>query len=260
LQPRPAGLPQPVVSIMKLIVGLGNPGTKYAGNRHNVGFMAVDRLYEAHDFQPWRKRFSGEMAEGRVGSERCLLLKPQTYMNESGRSVGEAMRFYKLDLEDVFVVYDEIDLAPGKLKAKIGGGNAGHNGLRSISNHIGNEYQRVRIGVGRPADKAQVANYVLRDFTKADQDWLDPMLPAIADAFPLLLKEGSARFLTEVARRIGPTEREQPAAQKTAGPDASATKAAKKVKQTAPKNTDKPEEGAMADLLRRWKSNEKDGD
>ena len=154
---------------MKLIVGLGNPGGKYAHNRHNVGFMAVDEIFDAYDFSPWRKRFSGEFCEGRIGRTKCLMLKPSTFMNESGRSVGEAARFYKLDLDDVIVLYDEIDLVAGKLKVKKGGGNAGHNGLRSISSHLENDYHRVRIGVGRPAQKSQVSNYVLRDFNKSDQ-------------------------------------------------------------------------------------------
>ena len=144
---------------MKLIVGLGNPGDEHSGNRHNVGFMAVDRIAAAHGFSSWRKRFQGLIAEGEIGGERCILLKPQTYMNESGRSVGEAVRFLKIPIGDVIVVYDEIDLVPGKLKVKTGGGNAGHNGLRSISAHLENDYVRVRIGVGHPGVKELVARW-----------------------------------------------------------------------------------------------------
>jgi peptidyl-tRNA hydrolase, PTH1 family len=188
---------------MKLIVGLGNPGQKYERNRHNVGFLAVDRIAEKYGCVPFRKRFQGLVAEGRIGDERVVILKPQTYMNESGRSVGEAARFLKVGERDVIVVYDEIDLAPGKLKAKVGGGNAGHNGLRSISAHIGNDYARVRIGIGHPGQKEFVAGYVLHDFAKADYEWLDPLLDAIANGAEPLAKGDLARFSAEVARLSG---------------------------------------------------------
>ncbi len=188
---------------MKLIVGLGNPGDKYSGNRHNVGFMAVERMADAHGLPAWRKRFQGLATDGEIGGERVLLLKPQTYMNESGRSVGEAVRFLKIALEDVIVVYDEIDLAPGKLKVKVGGGNAGHNGLRSISALVGNDYARVRIGVGHPGHKELVAGYVLRDFAKADRAWLDALLDAIAAEAGDLAKGDLARFTSAVALRLG---------------------------------------------------------
>lgn len=184
---------------MKLFVGLGNPGGEYAGHRHNVGFMALDRIAEAHGLGPWRRRFQGETAEGTIGGERVVLLKPKTFMNESGRAVGEAARFLKIPVEDIYVFHDEIDLAPSKLKVKAGGGNAGHNGLRSISAHLGNEYGRVRIGVGHPGSKDAVAYYVLRDFAKAEHAWLDPLLDAMADAAPFLAKGDSARFLSHVA-------------------------------------------------------------
>ena len=166
---------------MKLIVGLGNPGAKYAGNRHNIGFMAVDRIAADHGFSPWRARFQAEMAEGRLGSERVMLLKPQTFMNLSGQSVGEAMRYLKLDPADVIVFHDELDLAPGKCRVKLGGGHAGHNGLRSIHQHIGENYHRVRLGIGHPGHKDRVAPYVLSDFAKADADWLDDLLRGISD-------------------------------------------------------------------------------
>jgi PTH1 family peptidyl-tRNA hydrolase len=187
---------------MKLLVGLGNPGTKYARNRHNVGFMAVERIAAAHGFGPWRKKFQGQVAEGTLAGEKVLLLKPETYMNESGRSVGEAARFLKVPIGDVVVLYDEIDLAPGKLKGKTGGGNAGHNGLRSISAHLDNDYVRIRIGVGHPGHKDQVANWVLNDFAKADQIWLEPLLDAIAAAAPRLVSGDAERFLTDVALRL----------------------------------------------------------
>lgn len=188
---------------MKLLVGLGNPGSEYAGNRHNVGFMAVERIAEQHRFGPWKKKFQGVAADGEIAGERVLLLKPQTYMNESGRSVGEAARFLKVAIGDIVVLYDEIDLEPGKLKAKTGGGNAGHNGLRSITQHVGNDFQRVRIGVGHPGDKALVANYVLSNFAKSDQAWLEPLLTAIAASAGRLAVGDVARFLADVAKELG---------------------------------------------------------
>ena len=188
---------------MKLFVGLGNPGSEYARNRHNVGFMAVDAIADAHGFGPWKRKFQGIAADGEIGGEKVLLLKPQTYMNESGRAVGEAARFLKIAEEDIVVFYDEIDLAPGKLKIKTGGGNAGHNGLRSMSAHIGNDYIRVRIGVGHPGVRELVARWVLSDFAKADQDWLEPLLGAIAKAAPRLVRDDQSRFLTDVARDTG---------------------------------------------------------
>jgi len=184
---------------MKLFVGLGNPEAKYAFNRHNVGFMAVDVIAAVHGFGAWRKRFEGLTSEGRLGREHVLLLKPHTYMNESGRSVGEAARFYKLDEEDITVFHDELDLAPGKVRVKIGGGVAGHNGLKSLSAHLGNDYMRVRIGVGHPGDRDRVVGHVLRDFAKADLTWLEPLLDAIADAAPYLTSGAKDKFQTQVA-------------------------------------------------------------
>jgi PTH1 family peptidyl-tRNA hydrolase len=190
---------------MKLFVGLGNPGGEYARHRHNVGFVALDRIAAAHNLGPWRKRFQGETTEGTIGGERVVLLKPTTYMNDSGRSVGEAARFLKIPVEDIYVFHDEIDLAPAKLKVKAGGGNAGHNGLRSITAHMGNEYHRVRIGVGHPGSKDAVAHYVLRDFAKVEYAWLDPLLDAMADAAPFLAKGDGARFLSQVALKTRDT-------------------------------------------------------
>ncbi|MGE0700334.1 MAG: aminoacyl-tRNA hydrolase, partial [Hyphomicrobiaceae bacterium] len=191
---------------MKLLVGLGNPGAKFARNRHNVGFLAVDRIASTHGAGPWRKKFQGQVADATIAGERVLLLKPETFMNESGRSVGEAARFLKVPIGDVVVLYDEIDLTPGKLKVKVGGGNAGHNGLRSISAHLDNDYVRVRIGVGHPGHKDQVANYVLSDFAKADMIWLEPMLEAIAEAAGRLVTGSNERFLTDVALALGTDE------------------------------------------------------
>jgi len=158
---------------VRLFVGLGNPGAKYAHNRHNVGFMALEQIAADHGFSPWRGKFQGAFSEGRLGREKVILLKPETFMNLSGQSVGEAMRFYKLEPEDVTVFHDELDLAPRKIRVKQGGGHAGHNGLRSIHQHIGPDYWRVRIGIGHPGHKDRVSGYVLHDFAKADADWLD---------------------------------------------------------------------------------------
>ena len=194
---------------MKLFVGLGNIGAKYARNRHNIGFMVVDRIAEDHGFSPWRKKHQGEVAEGRLGTERVLLLKPHTMMNLSGQSVGEAMRYVKLDPEDVVIFHDEIDLAPGKCRVKQGGGHAGHNGLRSVHQHIGADYARVRLGVGHPGDKNKVPGYVLKDFAKADEAWLDDVIRGCADGAPLLAAGDSGGFMNKVALRVVP-QREKP--------------------------------------------------
>ncbi|PRY25403.1 PTH1 family peptidyl-tRNA hydrolase [Aliiruegeria haliotis] len=189
---------------MQLFVGLGNPGAKYAQNRHNIGFMALDRIAADHGFAPWRGKFQGALSEGRLGSERVLLLKPETFMNRSGQSVGEAMRFFKLEPDDVTVFHDELDLAPGKVRVKQGGGHAGHNGLRSIHAAIGPEYRRVRLGIGHPGHKDAVSGYVLRDFPKADADWLDDLLRGICDGAPQLASGDTGRFLNAIALRVNP--------------------------------------------------------
>ena len=189
---------------MKLFVGLGNPGPKYAQNRHNVGFMAVDRIHEDHGFSPWRGKFRGQVSEGRLGGEKVILLKPETYMNLSGEAVGEAMRFYKLSPEDVVVFHDELDLAPGKVRVKKGGGHAGHNGLRSIHQHIGPDYTRVRIGIGHPGHRDLVARYVLHDFARADQEWLDDLLRGVSEGAPDLARGDGGRFMNTVALRMNP--------------------------------------------------------
>ncbi len=189
---------------MKLFVGLGNPGAKYAGNRHNVGFMAVDRIAADHGAAPWRAKFQAQIAEVMLGPRKVLLLKPMTYMNESGRAVGEAMRFHKIAPEAVTVLHDELDLAPGRCRAKSGGGHAGHNGLRSIHAHVGPDYGRVRIGIGHPGHKDAVAGYVLRDFAKADADWLEDLLRGLSDGAPALAAGDAPGFLNAVALRTAP--------------------------------------------------------
>ena len=189
---------------MQLWVGLGNPGPKYAKNRHNIGWMALDRIASDHGFSPFRAKFQGSLSEGKFGSEKVMLLKPETFMNLSGQSVGEAMRFYKLEPHDITVFHDEIDLAPSKVRVKAGGGHAGHNGLRSIHQHIGPHYDRVRLGVGHPGHKDRVPGYVLNDFAKADQDWLDDVLRGLSDGAPQLAVGDAAKFLNAVALRTAP--------------------------------------------------------
>lgn len=191
-------------ALMKLFVGLGNPGAKYAGNRHNIGFMAVDRIAADHGFGPWKSAFKGQVSEGRLGSEKVLLLKPGTFMNLSGEAVQAAMAFYKLTPADMTVFHDELDLAPGKARVKQGGGHAGHNGLRSIHAHVGDAYARVRLGIGHPGHKDAVAPYVLHDFAKADQDWLDDLLRGISDGAAALAAGDGQRFMNAVALRTAP--------------------------------------------------------
>lgn len=189
---------------MKVLVGLGNPGSKYENNRHNVGFMAIDAIARRYGVTQWRQRFHGLTAEIDIDRVRYLLLKPATYMNESGRAVGDATRFYKMSPADVIVFHDELDLEPGKIRAKFGGGHAGHNGLKSITAHVGNDYQRVRIGIGHPGHRDLVSQYVLNDFSRADSEWLDPLLDAIAMAVPHLVAGDDPKFLNEVARAMRP--------------------------------------------------------
>ncbi len=183
---------------MLLFVGLGNPGAKYARNRHNIGFMAVDAIARRHGFSPWRRRFQGETSEGSLDSERVILLKPTTYMNESGRSVQEALNFFKLGAGDVTVFQDELELPPCKLRVKVGGGIAGHNGLRSISAHIGNDYRRVRLGIGHPGVKELVHGHVLSDFAKAEMPWVEALCDAVADNAGLLTGKRDSTFANKV--------------------------------------------------------------
>ncbi len=189
---------------MKLWAGLGNPGAQYAGHRHNIGFMAVDRIAEDHGFSPWRARFQGAVSEGVLAGEKVILLKPGTFMNRSGQSLGEAMRFFKLTPADVLVFHDELDLAPGKLRLKQGGGHAGHNGLRSIHEHLGDAYGRVRMGIGHPGHKDAVAGYVLHDFGKAELGWLDDVLRGVSEGAAALAAGNGASFLNTVALRVAP--------------------------------------------------------
>ena len=189
---------------MKLWVGLGNPGSKYAGNRHNIGFMALDRIAADHGFAPWRKAHHGLVAEGRLGAEKVALLKPETFMNLSGQSVQSAVAFWKLPLADLTVFHDELDLAPGKMRLKEGGGHAGHNGLRSIHGHLGEAYARVRLGIGHPGHKDAVAAYVLHDFAKADGDWLEDLLRGISDGAAALAMGDGQKFMNAVALRTAP--------------------------------------------------------
>lgn len=189
---------------MLLLVGLGNPGPRYARNRHNIGFMVLDEIVRRHGFGPWRARFQGQAAEGRIGDARVLALKPETYMNESGRAVGEALRFFKLAPDQVLVLHDEIDLAPGKVRVKTGGGAGGHNGIRSIDNHIGREYRRVRLGVGHPGDKERVHGHVLQDFAKAEMPWVEKLIDCVAAEIPLLVAGDDAAFMSRVSHVMTP--------------------------------------------------------
>jgi PTH1 family peptidyl-tRNA hydrolase len=203
---------------VRLFVGLGNPGAKYARHRHNVGFVALDEIAHRHRFGPERSRFQGLVCEGKLAGVKVFALKPQTFMNESGRSVGEAMRFYKMSPADVVVFHDELDLAAGKIRAKLGGGVAGHNGLRSIAAHIGREFRRVRIGIGHPGNKDRVMRHVLSDFAKSDGTWFDPLVDAIGIAAPYLAQDDDPGFATKVALILKPPEH-KPAPEKPSNDD-----------------------------------------
>jgi PTH1 family peptidyl-tRNA hydrolase len=203
---------------MLLFVGLGNPGGQYAQNRHNIGFMAVDAIIRRYSFGPDRQKFSGIINEGTLAGEKIVVLRPLTFMNNSGQSVGAALRFYKLTPDHVVVFHDELDLAPGKVRIKRGGGHAGHNGLRSMDEHIGKDYRRVRLGIGHPGDRDLVIPYVLGNFFKADADWLRPLFEAVAEAAPLLNDADDNKFTTAVAAKLQP-EKKSPAKR----PDAAGT-------------------------------------
>ena len=194
---------------MKLFVGLGNPGKKYTNNRHNIGFMALNQIANDHSFSPWKNKFQGQITDGKLGDEKVILLKPETFMNLSGQSVSETIKFYKIKIEDIIVFHDELDLAPAKLRVKISGGHAGHNGLRSIHQHIGADYHRVRMGIGHPGHKDRVANYVLSDFAKNDQNWLQDLLFGISDGAIYLVNNDAGKFMNAVAMRTVP-QREKP--------------------------------------------------
>ena len=194
---------------MLLIIGLGNHGEKHVRHRHNVGFMAVEAIHRRHGFGPWRRRFQGEVAEGNLAGEKCLLIKPQTYMNRSGQSVGEAANFFKLAPSQVLVIHDEVDLPPGKIRMKAGGGVAGHNGLKSVGAAIGSEFRRLRIGVGHPGDRERVAGFVLHDFSKADGEWLEPLLDAVADNAALLAEDKDSTFANRLHEALAPLNSEE---------------------------------------------------
>ncbi|MBP0614852.1 aminoacyl-tRNA hydrolase [Jiella mangrovi] len=237
---------------MFLISGLGNPGSKYAGNRHNIGFMAVDEIARQHGFPGFSKKFSGEIAEGMIGGEKVLLLKPLTFMNESGRSVGEAARFYKIEPKDIVVIHDELDLAPGKMRVKTGGGHGGHNGLKSIDAHLGTrDYRRVRLGIGHPGSKERVNPHVLGDFAKVDREWLEPFIDAIARHIDSLVAGEDAMFMNKVSVATG--GREEPAGAKGSASAKPAAKGKSHIRQArgAGPQVKVPEKGPMADMLKR---------
>ncbi|MGI9364396.1 MAG: aminoacyl-tRNA hydrolase [Rhizobiaceae bacterium] len=235
---------------MLLIVGLGNPGPKYEKQRHNVGFMAVDEIHRHENFPAWKAKFQALIAEGLIGGTKCILAKPTTFMNESGRAVGEISRFYKIPAENVIVLYDELDLAPGKVRIKTGGGAGGHNGIRSIDAHLGKDYRRVRIGIGHPGHKDRVTGHVLGDFAKADANWRDPLLDEIGRNIELLVKGEDASFMNRLALRTNSNEPSGALGQN------SAKKAAKGKSHIRQANTKKPAakiptSGPMADMLKK---------
>lgn len=233
---------------MLLIAGLGNPGSKYENNRHNVGFMAVDAIAHRHSFSPWSKKFQGLVAEGRIGGEKVLLLKPQTFMNLSGQAVGEAMRFHKIDPSQLIVLYDELDLPPGKVRVKTGGGAGGHNGIRSIDAHCGKEYRRVRIGIGHPGIKEMVTHHVLGDFAKADHEWLDPLLDAIAAEIDMLAAGDDNGFMSKLAIALRGSEPSPAKPEKKPEP-----KGQSHIRQARPQKPamNIPDKGPMAEMLRK---------
>lgn len=245
---------------MKLFVGLGNPGEKYAKTRHNIGFMAVERVADAHGFGPWKKKFKGYAADGEIGGEKVLLLKPETYMNESGQSVGEAARFLKISEGDVIVFHDELDLLPSRIKVKTGGGNAGHNGLRSISAHLGNETVRVRLGIGHPGSKDAVSHFVLSDFAKADQQWLPDLLDAVAKAAPHLAKGDAARFQTDVARFLQQSDDRGSEKDKPVTADGGVRSPRPAPAGGPPGERQSKRAGALADNLAKWLAGRKSKD
>jgi PTH1 family peptidyl-tRNA hydrolase len=229
-----------------IIAGLGNPGSKYANNRHNIGFMAVDEIAHRHSFSPWKNKFRSLVAEGNLAGEKILLLKPQTMMNLSGDAVGDAMRFYKLDASQILVLYDELDLAAAKVRFKTGGGAGGHNGIRSIIAHCGEGFHRLRLGIGHPGHKARVTNHVLGDFAKADNVWLEPLLEAIGQNAELLATNQNSSFMNKLALAV------QNKNEDNSGP-AGKQKKQSHVHQARQNRTrdEKPKTGPMADILKK---------
>jgi PTH1 family peptidyl-tRNA hydrolase len=235
---------------MYLLVGLGNPGNQYAGNRHNIGFMAIDAIARRHNAGPWKSKHAGLISEATINGERVLLLKPQTFMNKSGDSVQQVARFYKIDPAQIIVLYDELDLSPGKVRVKIGGGNGGHNGLRSIDPQIGLNYKRVRLGIGHPGSKDLVTHHVLGDFSKADATWLEPLLDAIAANIGMLLAGDDSGFMNKLALAT----KSEGAALAAPKP---AAKAQSHIRQARPAEPQAklPATGPMADMLKRLLGN-----
>ncbi|MBL4725856.1 MAG: aminoacyl-tRNA hydrolase [Rhizobiaceae bacterium] len=234
---------------MLIIAGLGNPGGKYASHRHNIGFMAADEIVRRHSFGPWRQKFNAELSEGTIDGEKVLVVKPQTHMNNSGEAVSKAMRFYKLEPADIVVIYDELDLVAGKMRMKTGGGAGGHNGIRSIDAHCGNGFRRMRLGIGHPGHKDRVTNHVLGDFAKADYEWVDPLLQAIADNVDCLVKNDDPGFMNKLAialngdRSDNHTEKKKKAAK---------NKQQSHIRQARPTSVKKvPKAGPMADMLKK---------
>lgn len=237
---------------MLLITGLGNPGAQYARNRHNIGFMAVDEIHARHRFSPWSKKFQSLISEGMIDGEKVLLLKPQTFMNLSGQSVGEVMRFYKLAISDLIVIYDELDLPPAKLRVKAGGSANGHNGIKSIDQHMhgllnSKDYRRMRLGIGHPGSKDLVHHYVLGDFAKADNEWLDLLFTGIADNLSYLVKKDDNGFMNKLSLAMGGKQET-----KAEAPVKAAPKAQSHIRQARQNNTIAPKlpaSGPMADML-----------
>lgn len=229
---------------MLIIAGLGNPGGKYAAHRHNIGFMAADEIVRRHAFGPWKSKHKAEISSGTLDGEKALVVKPQTYMNESGQAIGEILRFYKEDLSNLIVIYDELDLEPGKLRIKTGGGSGGHNGIKSIDAHCGKEYRRMRLGIGHPGSKERVTGHVLGDFAKADQEWLNKLLQSIADNASLLASGDDSKFMNKVALETGQNKnakKEKPAKKQSHIHQA---------RQSSPK-IETPKTGPMADMLKK---------
>jgi PTH1 family peptidyl-tRNA hydrolase len=229
---------------MIIIVGLGNPGTQYANNRHNIGFMAVDALQRLPSFSPWSKKFKSEISEGEIAGEKVLLIKPLTFMNLSGESVGEAMRFYKLAPADIIAIHDELDLVAGRARIKIGGGHGGHNGLKSIDAHCGKDYRRLRLGIGHPGDKDRVHGHVLGDFAKSDKVWLEPLIDAIADNAAMLVKGEDSQLMNKLALAVGVKSEEKKAAKPAAQSHIHQARNSAQPKKL-------PETGPMAEMLKR---------
>ncbi|KAA3513332.1 aminoacyl-tRNA hydrolase [Agrobacterium rosae] len=232
---------------MIIIAGLGNPGTQYASNRHNIGFMAVDALQRLPSFSPWSKKFKAEISEGEIAEEKVLLMKPLTFMNLSGESVGEAMRFYKVKTSDIIAIHDELDLVAGRARIKIGGGHGGHNGLKSIDAHCGKDYRRLRLGIGHPGDKDRVNGHVLGDFAKSDKIWLEPLIDAIADNASMLVKGEDSQLMNKLALAVGvksEIEKEAKPAKPTAKSHIHQARNSAQPKKL-------PETGPMADMLKR---------